>query len=97
MKNIKLFEEFLNGEEVENLSKISYAGEVDKAMRDDILNVNNFNDWIDDNSPGLIGRIDVLSNHCIESYFTDKGVQCNQKEISDFINKIKNEWLKNRK
>jgi hypothetical protein len=28
----------------------------------------------------------------IEQYFLDQGVECTPQEISDFIDKIKNEW-----
>jgi len=100
MKNIKTFESFLNGEKVENLSKMDYAGEVDQKTKNDILNVDNFNTWLSEDyyggSAGLIGRIDKLSNSMITSYFTDKGVECNEREIYDFIQKIRTEWLKNK-
>ena len=101
MKNIKTFESFLDNR-IENLSKMDYSG-VDKATRDNILNVDNFNKWMKEDytgyggrggAAGIIGRIDKLSSSMITSYFTDKGVECTERETYDFMDQIRKEWLK---
>jgi hypothetical protein len=100
---VKTFESFLGKskwDQYQNVSK-PQEGEVDMATRNKILDVNNFNKWLSEDftgyghqngAPGLIGRNDKLSPAMIVSYFLDQGVECTEKEISDFKNKIISIW-----
>lgn len=109
-KFIKTFESFLGHllhkndySNFENISKLN-NGEVDQFTKNRILNVQNFNKWLEnewtgyDGSkkgvPSFVGKIDKLTPSMIEDYFFDQGVECTDEEIFDFIDKIKDEWLK---
>jgi len=101
MSNIKkTFEDFLGSNnkygDLENLSKKSTSGEVDSALKNKILDVENFNEWLSNMAygAGLIGRIDKLSPNMVEQYFTDQGVECEEREIRDFMEKIRLTWKK---
>jgi len=80
----------------ENLSKTSSSGEVDAATRNRILNVDNFNKWLSEMSyrSGLIGRTDKLSPNMVEQYFLDQGVECDEREIREFMETIRKTWQK---
>ena len=82
------------------------GGEVDQSLKDEILDVNNFNKWLSNSykgygreigQPGLVGRIDKLSSSMVEDYFTDQGVSCDEIEIMNFQDDIRKYWLKKRK
>jgi len=92
---------------LENISKPKdgVGGEVDNFTKNRILNVENFSKWLSNDwigydgskgDPGIVGRIDKLSPSMVEDYFFDQGVQCSDREIFDFIDKIKNEWISKR-
>ncbi|NPV13282.1 MAG: hypothetical protein HPY57_16095 [Ignavibacteria bacterium] len=94
-----------NYDNLENISKPKdgIGGEVDQFTKNRILNVQNFNKWLANDwtgygdgkgAPGIVGRVDKLSPSMIEDYFFDQGVQCSDREIFDFIDKIRGEWLK---
>ena len=107
-KVIKTFESFIGGSpisskygEYDNLSKANDG--VDLSTKNRILDVENFNEWLTNDfsgygyqkgAPGLIGRVDKLSEAMIVSYFLDQGVECTNQEINDFKNKISNFWRK---
>lgn len=89
---------------LENISKPKdgVGGEVDNFTKNKILDIQNFNKWLatewtgyggGKGAPGIIGRVDKLSPAIVEDYFFDQGVQCSDREIFDFIDKIKGEWL----
>jgi len=105
----KTFENFVgnilknnNYDGYENLSKSDgLSGEVDQDTKNNILNVENFNNWLANDwnnygpgrgAPGLVGRIDKLSPFMVEKYFLDQGVECSQAEINDFIDIIRKKW-----
>ena len=89
----KLFKNKYDG--LENLSKSNgVGGEVDQQTKNVILDVNNYNKWLIENGrDGIIGRVDKLSPNMVNSYFLDQGVECDDIEIRDFINKIRKQWL----
>jgi hypothetical protein len=105
----KTFENFVgnilknnNYDNYENISKSNgLNGEVDQETKNNILNVENFNNWLANDwtgfgtgrgAPNLIGKSQNLSPYMIEKYFLDQGVECSETEINDFINKIKQKW-----
>ena len=98
MNKLKLFEEFLNKKEddkysdYENLSKLDRSGEVSHFTRNRILDVNNFTEWFIKNKLGKKGDIKKLTPNIINEYFYDQGVECDENEVNDFIQKIKKEW-----
>ena len=105
---VKTFESFIgapknNYSDYENLSKPDITGEVDMATKNKILDVVNFNEWLKNDfsgygyqkgAPGLIGRVDKLSEAMIVSYFLEQGVECTSQEIMEFQDKIRKEWNK---
>ena len=42
-----------------------------------------------------MGMPQALQPSVIEDYFFDQGVQCTDREIFDFIDKIKSDWMSN--
>lgn len=90
-------------DDLENLSKPNdgIGGEVDNNTRNKILNVSNFNEWLStsftgygyrNGAPDLIGKSERLSKAMLVRYFLDQGVECNDKEILDFTDTIRNNW-----
>jgi hypothetical protein len=92
-ENVGLIEPKNKFNNYENISKGPANGtEVDAYTRNKILNVDNFNDWLKSKNFPVFGV--ELSPSLIEDYFFDQGVQCEDHEIFDFINKIQKEWNK---
>ena len=106
-KIVKTFESFIGGkgkwDEYENITNPGdgVSGEVDRDTKNKILDVSTFNEWLANDftgygyqkgAPGLIGRADKLSEAMVVSYFLDQGVECTQKEINEFIDKVSKEW-----
>lgn len=90
-ENLGLIEPKNKFSEFENISKGPANGtEVDAYTRNKILNVDNFNDWLTSKNLPVFGV--NLTPSLIEDYFFDQGVQCEDHEIFDFINKIQQTW-----
>lgn len=79
--------------EYEYVSKPNQNGEVDNYTKNKILNVENFNRWLQ--GVGKIVGKTYLEPSLVEDYFLDQGVECSNEEIFSFISTIKNQWNKN--
>ena len=97
---VKTFESFLGKGKWDNYENVSksgdVSGEVDAATKAQILNIENFNEWLSteyhNGEPGLVGRADKLSPAWVIQYFLDQGVECTEQEIMEFRNTISYEW-----
>ena len=98
----KTFESFLGSNKYDGYENVSKpSNEVDQKTKSRILDVANFDKWLAEDytyggyshgAPGIVGRIDKLSGAMVVAYFIDQGVECNDNEIQNFQEKIRNNW-----